>query len=557
MTTQSAENKLAKQQIETQLKDAERALSVGEYKRCHQIAMAVLNVALNKPIYKPYGASALLLLGIITAEHNNHSKALDVFKRALTLDENNAAIHAQLAKSLLALSRRTEALTAISHAETIAKQDANIDIHTLDTIGVVNSRAGQHQHALGFYQKALKKVGDKASADQLYNYATALQFVGDMDNAKDVYHRVLKLEPKHVRTWSSLIYIDKQSKDSNHIEELTSLYNEPSRNVSDANNALHIGHALAKSYEDIGDSTSAMHWLAKAKAPKRKEINYDFAVEQAMFDAALTSAKTIAQSASQALATEPTEQSPIFVVGMPRTGTTLIDRIISSHSDVTSVGELSDFALALKRETRTSSAYVIDEQTLLAGANANLMAVGKAYRENVANSFPGLKRCLDKMPLNFLSAALIAQAMPDSRIICVRRNPADTILSNYRQLFATSFSYYNYAFDLEDCARYTVAFNQLVESFKALLPDTVFIDVLYEDVITDLETQARRLINFCNLEWQEQCLDFQNNQAPVATASSAQVRAPLYSSSIGRWRFCQEEMQAALDILDEHQIPYE
>jgi len=110
---------------------------------------------------------------------------------------------------------------------------------------------------------------------------------------------------------------------------------------------------------------------------------------------------------------------------------------------------------------------------------------------------------------------------------------------------------------LEDCARYTVAFNQLVESFKALLPDTVFIDVLYEDVITDLETQARRLINFCNLEWQEQCLDFQNNQAPVATASSAQVRAPLYSSSIGRWRFCQEEMQAALDILDEHQIPYE
>jgi hypothetical protein len=143
------------------------------------------------------------------------------------------------------------------------------------------------------------------------------------------------------------------------------------------------------------------------------------------------------------------------------------------------------------------------------------------------------------------------RALPNARIICLRRHPADTVLSNYRQMFATGFSYYSYSFDLAWTARYYVQFDRLIATFRDRLPPERFTEVAYETVVDDLESEARRLIDFCGLDWQPQCVDFHRNAAPVATASAAQVRKPLYATSVGRWRRVRKQMEPALEVLRE------
>src|SRR5262249_4488492 len=155
----------------------------------------------------------------------------------------------------------------------------------------------------------------------------------------------------------------------------------------------------------------------------------------------------------------------------------------------------------------------------------------------------------DKMPLNFFYAGLILRALPNARIICLQRDAMDSALSNYRQLFATSFTYYNYAFSLGDTARYVVAFNRLMMFFREALPNDRFTEARYEDLVANQEDETRRLLTFCDLDWDPACLDFHENKAAVATASSVQVRQPLYSTSIGRWRRYAKGLEGAAQIL--------
>jgi hypothetical protein len=199
---------------------------------------------------------------------------------------------------------------------------------------------------------------------------------------------------------------------------------------------------------------------------------------------------------------------------------------------------------------KTPSNLVLDPETLDAAAGADLTAVGERYLQSVRGSLGLAGRFTDKMPLNVLLAPVILAALPEARVICLRRHPADTVLSNYRQMFATSFSYYNYAYTLEDTARYFVQFDRMVRHFEHALPPERFTLVQYERVVADLETEARRLLDFCGLPFEDQCLAFHENAAPVATASSAQVREPLYTTALGRWKRYEVGLKAALDILE-------
>ncbi|HCJ19895.1 MAG TPA: hypothetical protein DHV57_21040, partial [Hyphomonas sp.] len=156
----------------------------------------------------------------------------------------------------------------------------------------------------------------------------------------------------------------------------------------------------------------------------------------------------------------------------------------------------------------------------------------------------------DKLPLNAIYAPIILAALPEARIICLRRHPADTVLSNYRQLFATQFPYYDYALNLETTAHYYVGFDRMIRHYSETLPAGRFTQVHYEDVVGDIEAQTRRLLEFCGLSFEAQCLDFHQNAAPVATASSAQVREPLYTRALARWKRYEAQLTPALDILE-------
>lgn len=515
------------------LKEAADHLAHRRYQQAHAACMAALGL-------DPANAQTFYLLGILTADHANHRKAIELFDRALALSPDNARYLAERARSRVALSDREGALEDVRFASSLP----NLSPRTLDTIGVVYSRLGHHSSAAPIFQRAVEAEPDNPSF--LYNLGAALQFIGDFAGAEATFRRAIAHAPGHVRAWSSLILMQRQTREQNDIAMLEALF----QTLTDADDRLNIGHALAKSFEDIGDADKAMFWLYQAKQLKRQSVPYDPAEIEGVFAAAAATAKPAPASAN-------TDRSPIFIVGLPRTGTTLLDRILSSHSDVASAGELSDFALELKRATATPSPLVLDAETLNAASALDLTAVGQRYVARARRVVGDSQRFVDKMPLNFFYAPLILRALPNARVICLRRNPADTVLSNYRQLFATSFGYYGYAYDLGWTAHYYAQFDRLMAGFRAALPPERFTEVWYEDLVNDIEGEARRVVEFCGLLWQDQCLSFHENSAPVATASASQVRRPLYSTSIGRWKRHRAAMQPALDVLTANGIVYE
>lgn len=482
---------------------------------------------------EPGNADALFLLGLLTAEHGNLARAEELFRAATLYRPDHAGAHAQRARCLLALSRRTEAVEAVRRAIASSPEGA----FTLDTIGVVLSRAGLHGEALPFYGKAVAEAPENAAYQ--YNHGAALQFAGDMDAARAAYLACAAAGDS--RGLPAAVQITRQTEEDNSVAALEALFVQ---HADDPDASLRTGHALAKTFEDLKHPDAALHWLAKAKALKRTQIRHDPDSDAALFDAAMRAADTLR------VRTSKVPGAPVFICGMPRTGTTLADRILTSHSQMRPAGELTDFALALKRLARTRSNLVLDAETLDAAARIDLDQLGRDYMDSVRTSLGLEGRFTDKMPLNILLAPVILAALPEARVICLRRHPADTVLSNYRQMFATSFSYYNYAYTLEDTARYYVQFDAMVQRFEDALPADRFAVAHYERIVTDIETETRRLLDFCDLPFEPQCLAFHENASPVATASSAQVREPLYTSALARWRRYEAGLAPALDILE-------
>ena len=216
------------------------------------------------------------------------------------------------------------------------------------------------------------------------------------------------------------------------------------------------GHAIAKTLEDLDRYSESLDWLHKAKQLKRKALGYDIQADLQLFASAKA---TLGRNPTRSDAASPDD--PIFVIGLPRTGTTLVDRILSSHPDVVSAGELNTFAGLIKKLAQTPSNLVLDCATLEKVADLDLDAVGHTYIEKTRPLARGATRFTDKMPLNFFYAGLIHRALPNARIVALRRDPMDSCVSNFRQLFATDFSYYNYALDLLDTATYFKAFDEL------------------------------------------------------------------------------------------------
>lgn len=499
-----------------------------DFRLAHELCLETLAA-------EPNHADALFLLGVIAAEHRNYGKALEVIDRAIAIAPGKAEYLAQRGRCLVALHRPREAFEAAKKALELEPRDAL----TLDTIGVVMVRAGAHAEAIEPFRRAAASAA--ATAQFHYNLGAALQFVGELTSAEAEYRHALRLEPRLHRAWSSLAQVARASLTTAEIATLEKMLEDP---ALDPDAELHLCHALAKQHEDEGRYERAFRLLERGKRRKAANLGYEFATDAALFAAAERLPAPLASAAAGCASREP-----IFIVGMPRTGTTLVERILSSHPSVFSAGELTNFGLVLKRSTGTASNRVLDPETLAAGTRCDFAALGAAYVESTRPRTGHTERFIDKMPLNFFYVPLIQRALPNAKIICLRRNPLDACLSNYRQLFATGFSYYNYAYDLLDTGRYYAAFDRLSAHWRATTPS--YVEVRYEDVVEHTEREARRLVEFCGLPWDSRCLAFQDNAAPVATASSAQVRQPIYRTSLERWRRYERELAPLRALLDE------
>jgi len=471
----------------------------------------------------PDHADAHFLVGIAHASGARYQEALAWIGRAVALAPDRADYRAQQARCLVMLRRDAEAREAAERALALEPRDAL----TFDTVGVVLSRTGAHDRAAEAFRRAVALRPDRA--DFHYNLGTALRIVGDFTGAEAALERAVALEPRLYKAYSVLAELRTQTPDENHVDRLNALLATVGQDVD---GELHLRHALAKELEDLGDYAAAFAHLEAGKARKRATLDYSFETDRALFDSVhATCTEELLARAGEGY---PSDE-PIFVVGLPRTGTTLVERILSSHSKVQSAGELGTFALCLKRAAGTRTPRALDPETIGAAAHADFAALGRAYLESTRTITGAKPRFVDKTPLNFFLVGFIAAALPRARIVCVRRGALDSCVAIYRRMLAPDYVYYRFAYDLRDIARYYVCFDALMRHWRRLLPER-FYEIRYEALIADPRGETERLLEHVGLEWDEACLAFERNPAPVATASAEQVREPLHAAGIGRWR---------------------
>ena len=503
------------------------ALNGAQWARAQDLAAQLLRAA-------PHAGGAYFIAGVAAARLGQMDLALVHLHRATQLSPQRADYLAELARVLHADWRTNEAMAAADRAFALAPTDGV----TLTTLGVLYARSNEHRRAAEVFERAVTVM--PAVGEFKFNLATALTATGDLERAEQVLLDCLRGEPSNWRAYLALADLLKKDKGSDHIAMF-----QRQLALSEANDdaAMYINLALAREMETLGQYDQSFAHLSEGKRRGGARRGYTPSRDAALFDALM---QTVAEP-------QPGEgnpsRAPIFVIGMPRSGTTLVERILSSHPTVHSAGELQNFGIALKRISGSATPLLLDFDVLPRVHAPDWTALGDEYIRNTRSVAGDREHFVDKLPHNFLYAGFIARALPNASIICLRRDPMDTCLSNFRQLFAQTTPYYDYSFDLLDTGRYYLLFDKLMAHWERTMPGRI-LQVGYEDLVNNQEDVTRRILAHCNLPWNEACLRFEENDAPVATASAAQVRSPMFRTSMRRWKRYEPQLAGLRELLE-------
>jgi tetratricopeptide (TPR) repeat protein len=470
----------------------------------------------------PDSSEGWLIAARICQQSGDYHGMLDAARRALALDPSNN------------LARFTE-IEARMHAGDVAgarsrltdiEETAGADSGAWRRLAEFHTHLNQHEQAAtcAIRVAALKPYDAQAA----YAKATALIAVGRMAEAEEILDELIGRAPDDADAWYSRATLRRQVPGHNHVAPLRAVL--AARSPGSAPVALH--YALAKELEDLGQYAESFAALARGAAARRKVLSYRVeSDEQAM--------ASIIRGFDRAWYESPAAghdvRGPIFIVGLPRSGITLIERILIQHEAVATVGEVSDFALAV---TRAAGPAGETEELIKAAARADPAALGRSYWNAIQGYGHTRRYVVDRTPLNYLNLGLIAKALPQARIVHVRRHPMASCYAMYKTLFRTGYSF---SYDLEDLGRYYVAWSRLMHHWRTLLPGR-FLDLDYETLVADQAGTTRRLLAHCGLEWQSACLRFHENPAPTSIASAAQVRQPIYRESVDLWRNYRQEL---------------
>lgn len=407
--------------------------------------------------------------------------------------------------------------------------------HLLHALAEQFTSLGLHAEAERCYARTLEL--QPADPGALYNHATALIALGRLQEAEATFDRVVELAPGDSDAWYNRSTLRKQTARQNHIEQIERQLGCLGPSMP---GAVALGFALAKELEDLGEHAASFAALKLAADARRRRLSYK--VESDIETMAMLGEAFNAEFFARADAGHE-DQRPLFVVGLPRCGSTLVDRILSSHSAIASRGESTDLVMALMQ---TAGATKDKAELVKRSTRLDFPALGRRYCAHLLDGHA--LRCLDKTPSNFLYLGLVAAALPQARIIHVRRQPVDACYAIYKTLFRMG---YPFSYDLQDLGRYWLAYDRLMAHWRGLLPEDRFLEVHYEDLVANQEAVSRRLVDFTGLPWQDACLAFERNAQPSLTASAAQARQPIYSSSVGLWRRYENELAPLLAVLRE------
>jgi hypothetical protein len=396
---------------------------------------------------------------------------------------------------------------------------------------------GRSEEAISQYRKALSfRPADVEAHNRI---GEALQALGRGEEARVAFAQAVALAPRGAGAYWNLANSKRFTPGDSHFAAMQELAREAGSLSPPERIDLHF--ALGKAYADLGEEARSFEHLLQGNALMRGQIAYDEATtlgRLARIKAAFTGA-LMQEKRGQG---EPSDV-PVFIVGMPRSGTTLIEQILASHPQVFGAGELR--VMANLGEGISDADGTMFPEAMARMSAERLRRLGGDYLRAVRALAPAALRITDKMPGNFALAGLIHLALPNARIIHVRRDLRDTALSCFSIVFGRG---QEFSYDLAELGRYCGAYRELMEHWDAVMPGAM-LEVRYEEVVAALEPQARRIIAHCGLPCDDACLEFHRAARPVRTASANQVRQPIYHSSVGRWRAHKERLQPLLQVL--------
>lgn len=463
--------------------------------------------------------------------------ALGHAERACELAPGQWPLTLRRAEVLLALRRRTDFRSVAAEARRLAGNDPR----ALWAIGNAYLACDDANEARTMFEAALASGAESPGLHM--SLAHACLFTGDLDGAERSANAALAQAPAMGEALHLRSTLRRARPEHHHVDELRGRL----QGLREPRARAAACYALAKELEDLGRESESIEALREGASLMASVLNYSVQPE---LDAMAVLRETFSEQALAELPVGDDGEGAIFVVGMPRTGTTLVERMLSNHPRVRSAGELLDFKALLT----VAIADVQQQQAALSSAQAALLidlpALGREYMRGAREAARGSEVFVDKMPVNFLYCGLIAKALPKARIVHLVRDPMDSCYAVFKTLFQNA---YFFSYDQTHLADYYSAYRGLMAHWRSVLPGRI-LDVQYELLVEDTEAEARRLLEFCGLEWTGAVLNPDENEQPTSTASAVQVREPVHSRSVGRWRTVAEGLRPLLERLQSHAV---
>lgn len=472
----------------------------------------------------PHDPEVLDNLAFALKDLDRLDEAAETFRRALQVQPSNDKILVHYATLLIELHKIDEAFIA-------AQRGLELNPNNHDAITLMGRAAFEREEAekaLRFFEQALALKPDLA---EVYTHmGNALKELGRIDDAQNAYLQAIALDPDAAAgAYLNLSDSMKFAPDDPHLVRMEDL-SQRAESLS-PKDRIQLDFALGNAYANLKDYGRSFAHFRTGNAAKRATITYDEKAEMANFDRieTLFTPELIKAKSGNG---DPSGR-PIFILGMPRSGTTLVEQILASHPDVRGGGELTALSDTV-RSLRVDRSSLVGYPACVPLLDVEgLRELGARYLERLSAKAPTGSRVTDKMPANYYFLGLVHLMLPNAKIIHTIRDPVDNCISCFSKLFNAE---QNHTYDLAELGRYYRRYEHLMTHWRDILPSGSFLDVHYEAVVADLESEARRIVAYCELEWDDRCLSFHATDRPVRTASAAQVRQPIYTSAIGRWR---------------------
>jgi hypothetical protein len=436
--------------------------------------------------------------------------------------------HGMLATILCGMGQHADAEEVVLSALQLGGGSAD----SYDALAHVSITLGRPERANALYRRAVES--EPRSARFWYNLASSERSLGRLAEAEAACQRSIELDRRAYPSYLLRSELRTQTPTDNHVGELQSLLAGAS---ADERALVPLGYALAKELDDLGNYDDAFKWLSSAAQTRRRLLSYDVAVDEEKIHR-ITEAYSLEYLRAPRAARIETGDF-IFIVGLPRSGTTLLERILTGVPGVRTNGETDNFSQSLLRATPPGQDDLFKRATC-----ADPDTVAKNYAQ-LAGPHSSGGPVIEKLPLNYLYLGAISQALPNAKLLWMRRSPEDSCFAMYRTLFGHG---YPFSYDFDDLARYYCAYDRLMSHWQAALGKRL-LPVSYEELVTNPDTVGRSLANHCGLQWDASAVQVERNAAASFTASASQVRRPIYTSSVDRWRHYASHLEPLISRL--------